>query len=54
MGIINSQSVKSSEVSDGRGHDAGKKIDDHGRKRPILVDTMGLLLMVMVLPSPFS
>lgn len=30
----------------GRGYDAGKKID--GRKRHIAVDTMGLLLVVMV------
>jgi len=48
-GIIDSQSVKSSEVSDERGYDAGKKIN--GRKRHILVDTIGLLLMVMVLPA---
>ena len=48
-GIIDSQSVKSSEVCDERGYDAGKKIN--GRKRHILVDTIGLLLMVMVLPA---
>ena len=48
-GIIDSQSVKSSEVSEERGYDAGKKIN--GRKRHILVDTIGLLLMVMVLPA---
>ena len=48
-GIIDSQSVKSSEASDERGYDAGKKIN--GRKRHILVDTIGLLLMVMVLPA---
>ena len=48
-GIIDSQSVKSSEVSDERGYDAGKKIN--GRKRHILVDTIGLLLLVMVLPA---
>ena len=47
--IIDSQSVKSSEVSDERGYDAGKKIN--GRKRHILVDTMGLILLVMVLPA---
>ncbi len=44
--IIDSQSVKSSETSDERGYDAGKKIK--GRKRHILVDTMGLLLRVLV------
>ena len=48
-GIIDSQSVKSSEVSEERGYDAGKKIN--GRKRHILVDTIGLLLLVMVLPA---
>ena len=47
--IIDSQTVKSSETSNERGYDAGKKIN--GRKRHILVDTMGLLLMVMVLPA---
>ena len=47
--IIDSQSVKSSETSDERGYDAGKKIN--GRKRHILVDTLGLLLKVMVLPA---
>jgi putative transposase len=48
-GIIDSQSVKSTECSDERGYDAGKKIN--GRKRHIVVDTMGLILMVMVLPA---
>jgi putative transposase len=47
--IIDSQSVKASESSGTRGYDAGKKIN--GIKRHILVDTMGLLLMVMVLPG---
>ena len=47
--IIDSQSVKSSECSDERGYDAGKKIN--GRKRHILVDTMGLLLFARVLPA---
>jgi putative transposase len=48
-GIIDSQSVKSTESSDERGYDAGKKVN--GRKRHILVDTMGLLLLVTVLPA---
>lgn len=47
--IIDSQSVKSSEMSGERGYDAGKKIN--GRKRHVLVDTLGLILMVMVLPA---
>lgn len=47
--IINSQSVKSSETSDERGYDAGKKIN--GRKRHILVNTIGLVLLVMVRPA---
>jgi putative transposase len=47
--IIDSQSVKSTEMCDARGYDAGKKIN--GRKRHVLVDTMGLILRVMVLPA---
>jgi putative transposase len=47
--IIDSQSVKSSETSDQRGYDAGKKIN--GRKRHILVDTLGLVLLALVLPA---
>jgi putative transposase len=48
-GIIDSQSVKSTETSDERGYDAGKKVN--GRKRHILVDTIGLVLLVRVLPA---
>ena len=48
-GILDSQSVKSTESSDQRGYDAGKKVN--GRKRHILVDTLGLLLWVTVLPA---
>jgi putative transposase len=44
--ILDSQSVKTVNVKGIRGYDAGKKVK--GRKRHILVDTMGLLLMVLV------
>ena len=47
--IIDSQSVKSTECSDERGYDAGKKVN--GRKRHVLVDTLGLVLLVLVLPA---
>ena len=47
--ILDSQSVKSTECSDQRGYDAGKKVN--GRKRHVLVDTLGLVLRVMVLPA---
>ena len=47
-GVIDSQSVKADAVvgSDSRGFDGGKLIN--GRKRHIVVDTLGLLLGVMV------
>lgn len=45
-GSIDSQSVKTSERSSSRGYDGGKKIT--GRKRNIVVDTLGLLLAVTV------
>jgi len=47
--IIDRQSVTSSETSAERGYDAGKKIN--GRKRHLLVDTLGLVLRGMVLPA---
>lgn len=47
-GIVDSQSVKGSDTvgKDSRGYDAGKKIN--GRKRHLVVDTLGLLLVVAV------
>jgi len=44
--IIDSQSVKTTEAGGIRGYDAGKKVN--GRKRHIMVDTLGLLLVVVV------
>ena len=45
-GAIDSQSVKTTAVPSIRGFDAGKLIN--GRKRHILVDTLGLLILVVV------
>ena len=45
-GIVDSQSAKTTETRGERGYDAGKKVN--GRKRHIVVDTLGLLIAVVV------
>ncbi len=50
--IIDSQSVKTTATPGDRGYDAGKKVN--GRKRSLIVDTMGLLMRVVVHAADLS
>jgi putative transposase len=51
-GCLDSQSVKTTQVRGIRGYDSGKRIK--GRKRHLLVDTLGLLLAVVVTAASVS
>ncbi|MEU1941052.1 IS5 family transposase [Streptomyces sp. NPDC020125] len=44
--VLDAQSIKTSEGGEARGFDAGKRMT--GRKRHMIVDTMGLLLVVAI------
>ena len=56
LGIADSQSVKSAEKGgqhiDSSGYDGGKKVK--GKKRHIIVDTLGLMIALIVTPANFQ
>jgi putative transposase len=52
VGIIDSQSVKVTAIPGERGFDGGKLVN--GRKRSMMVDTLGMLLRVVVHPADLS
>jgi putative transposase len=51
-GALDSQSIKTAHVAGARGYDTAKRIT--GRKRHVLVDTLGLLLAIRVTPANVS
>lgn len=51
-GCLDSQSVKSTHIKGERGFDNGKKVK--GRKRHLLVDTLGLMMAVLVTTASVS
>ena len=52
VGIIDSHSVKVTAIPGERGFDGGKLVN--GRKRSVIVDTLGMLLRVVVHPADLS
>src|SRR5262245_40262303 len=51
-GCVDSQSVKTTELGGERGYDKGKNVK--GRKRPLVVATLGLLMAVLVTAASVS
>jgi putative transposase len=51
-GCVDSQSVKTTQIPGRRGYDKGKNVN--GRKRHLLVDTLGLVLVVVVTAASLS